>query len=284
MSLPASYAVRLDRDVCRVSGPDAAGFLQGQLSQDVEALPVGESAFTFLLQPEGKLGFWLRITRPDDDTFVLDVDEGWGEGVQARLERFKLRVDAGVESLDWSAVAYRGDPSGDAVASTDDEVLRAAFAWPGLSGFDVLGRSVEVLDGFEEMAPADYEALRIAAGVPRMGAEITEGRIPAETGVVEMSVSFTKGCYTGQELVARIDSRGGNVPRNLRRMTIEGPPPDPGAEVAVDGEVVGELTSVAPAPGDGSGSVALAYVKRAVQVPASAVVGDRPARIESSSG
>jgi folate-binding protein YgfZ len=274
VSPPSSFAVRLDRDVVRVAGPDALTYLQGQLSQDVEQFPVGRSAFTLLLEPDGKLGFWLRVTRSFGDAFLLDIDGGSGDALVARLERFKLRIDAAVEPLEWSCVALRGDlPDGLAGHV-------ASFDWPGLSGADLFGDVVEIPRGVDEITPDEYESLRVAAGVPRMGSEIDTGRIPAETGVVARSVSFTKGCYTGQELVARVDSRGGNAPRYLRRLTIEGDPARPGDAVLVDGEAVGELTSVARAPGDAATSVALAYVKRSVEVPATGAVGDRSARIE----
>lgn len=111
-----------------------------------------------------------------------------------------------------------------------------------------------------------------------MGAEVTEATIPAELGrwVVDASVSFTKGCYTGQELVARIDSRGGNVPRHLRGLTTDDLPPAPGEAVVVDGKEVGTVTSSAVAA-DGS-VVGLALVHRSVELPAAARAGD--ARIE----
>jgi folate-binding protein YgfZ len=114
-----------------------------------------------------------------------------------------------------------------------------------------------------------YEQLRIEYGVPVMGAELTEDTIPAEAGdwVVATSVSFTKGCFTGQELVARIDSRGGNVPRHLRVLDVDGPTPAPGTDVVLDGDVVGRVTSAA-------GAVALAYIKRSVTPPASVTLGD----------
>ena len=91
-----------------------------------------------------------------------------------------------------------------------------------------------------------YEAVRIECGVPAMGSELTERTIPAEAGqwVIDRSVSFTKGCYTGQELVARIDSRGGNVPRHLRGIVIDADPPPVGGVVVADGVEVGTLTSV----------------------------------------
>lgn len=206
----------VDRDVVVVEGPDAASFLQGQLSQDVLALPVGEAALSFVLQPQGKVDALVRVRRDGDDRFLLDVDAGYGEAVAQRLNRFKLRVKA------------------------------------------------DISVGSEAMPPPWGDGSRIQARWPAMGKELTESVIPAETGLVEQAVSFTKGCYTGQELVARIDSRGGNVPRRLRRVELGGPAPE-GAVVEVDGVERGRLTSV-------EGDVALAYIHRDVAPPAPARV------------
>lgn len=109
---------------------------------------------------------------------------------------------------------------------------------------------------------------RVGAGWPAMGAELDEKTIPGETGMVPLAVSFTKGCYTGQELVARIDSRGGNVPRRLRGIVVQGVvlPPE-GTIVHAGGKDAGTLTSVAWSPRLGA-PVALAYVRRAVEPPA----------------
>ena len=127
--------------------------------------------------------------------------------------------------------------------------------------------------------------MRIEAGIPVMGRELDENTIPAEAGVVDMSVSFTKGCYTGQELVARIDSRGGNVPRRLRGVILgDGTVPPVGATVQSESKEVGRVTSAAFSPRFDA-PVALAYVRRAVEVPAEVVVewdgGSSPARVEA---
>jgi folate-binding protein YgfZ len=256
-------AVFVDRDVVRVSGPDAESYLQGQLSQDVVGLAAGEAAWSLLLQPQGKVDAFLRVTRVAGDDFLLDTDAGWGGRVVERLERFKLRTKADVEALDWKCLALRGDGGGE--RPQGDVVL--PFEWGSLTGFDVLGPNPTLPAGAEVADPAEYERLRIEAGVPVMGKELDERTIPAEAGVVDRAVSFTKGCYTGQELVARIDSRGGNVPKHLRLIRVEGTVPPAGATVRHDGKDVGTLTSVAAAEGT-SGAVALGYVGRAVGVPA----------------
>jgi folate-binding protein YgfZ len=146
------------------------------------------------------------------------------------------------------------------------------FEWGGLAGYDLFGPSVVIPPGATPVDAAAYEAVRVEAGFPRHGDELDERTIPAEAGLVEVSVSFTKGCYTGQELVARIDSRGSNVPRHLRGLLLSGPA-EPGAglvDLAVAsnaaggvGKELGRLTSVARSPR--LGWVGLGYVGRSVQ-------------------
>jgi folate-binding protein YgfZ len=162
-------------------------------------------------------------------------------------------------------------------------------SWPGWSGHDLLFTgAVEAIDFTSlPIGPSSvgdhgaFEAARIEAGVPELGSELTERTIPQEAGdLVTRAVSFTKGCYTGQELVARIDARGSNTPRRLHGVVMAGPDADTAAagavpaagdELRIDGDKIGELTSVAWSPGFG-GHVALAYVKRGIEAPAEADV------------
>jgi len=266
------HAVEVARDVVRVSGPDAITYLQGQLSHDVADLAPGEVGWTFVLQPTGKVDAWARLVRTADDEVVLDVDGGFGEALIARLRRFLLRTKADVDPVDWRVVALRGPGAEAAARSSETTDLRVPAEWPGVEGFDLVGPAVEPPAGVPVASLEAYESLRIRSGIPAMGAELTGGTIPAEVGqrIIDASVNFTKGCFTGQELVARIDSRGGNVPRHLRGLVLPGAPPPVGAPVEVDGAEVGAVTSAAPAPG--GGSVALAFVKRAVEPPTEATV------------
>ncbi|MEP1125547.1 MAG: hypothetical protein ABJH68_16820 [Ilumatobacter sp.] len=204
------------RDRVTVSGADASTYLQGQIAQEIRDLAVGAARWTFVLDPSGKVDVLARIQRTGDDVFVLDTDAGFGETLLARIDRFKIRVDAQTR-LDL-----------------------ATNASPDL----------------------DHELARIAAGWPRMGAEIEPGStIPATTGVVTLAVNFQKGCYPGQELVERMDSRGADAPRSLRIIDL-----DEGASVGSavhddDGNEVGTITSVS-----GDGGIGLAYVKRGVDL------------------
>ena len=266
LPLPAPFAsgpaaTQIQRDVIIVSGPDTEAFLQGQLSQDCAALRVGSSAWSLLLQPQGKIDAWLRVSRTDDDRFLLDLDAGAGSAALERLQRFKLRTACELVLETWTVVAVRGRGSAalDVVDAPGLEVA-APSEWPGVDGVDLLGRHVEVPPGLDTAGPSALESLRILSGVPAMGAELDARTIPAEAGIVERSVSFTKGCYTGQELVARIDSRGGNVPRRLRGIISRSDDALPvGAEIVVAGETVGAITSA-------EGAVGLGYVKRSVDM------------------
>ena len=272
---PVTYH-RTTRDVVVVEGDDAATYLQGQLSQDVAALAVGASAPAFVLSPQGKVAGWGRAHRTAPDRFEIDVDPGAGEAWQARLTRFLLRTKA--------EVTVR--------PSVPTLVVRGAVLEAGLAavGPEVLGVDLVGWDGpgLPEALPAHAvevdaevaEAARIRAGVPAWGAELDEDTIPATVGqwAIDESVSFTKGCYTGQELVARIDSRGGNVPRHLAGLVVDGPAPAPGSPVEVDGEVVATVTSAAADPATG-GSVALAFLPRSIELVPGGVpvaVGARP--------
>ena len=254
------FATPGTRDVVRVCGPDAATFLQGQLSQDVDALAIGTSTWTFVLQPDGKVHTWARITKTAAACFCLDTDAGFGAALHDRLTRFAIRTDIDVEHFTDPCVLVRGHavPRGD----LPDGVLRLPVVGPGVEGFDLLGTDT-VPDGVVTAEPDRYEAYRTTHGIPAMGRELDEATIPAEVGqwIVDTSVSFTKGCFVGQELVARIDSRGGNVPRRLRTLTLTAPV-DAGAEVEADGppSVVTTVASSAE-----HGPVALAYLGRRVE-------------------
>jgi tRNA-modifying protein YgfZ len=198
------------RDVVTVDGPDAATYLQSQASQDLRGMAAGESRWTFLLQPTGRVDVLARVTMLGEETFRLDTDLGFGPVLEARLNRFKIRVKATVTVVD--------DEAGSVVAGEDE---------------------------------------RIAAGWPRMGAEIIGGEtIPAETGLADVAVSYTKGCYPGQELVERMDSRGSTAPRHLAVLPRR---PDDVADAPVlrDGVEIGRITSV------GTTQV-LAYIKRGI--------------------
>lgn len=282
-------ALDIGREVVRVAGPDAGRYLQGQLSQDVARLSPGDWAWSLVLQPQGKLDAFVRCLRLGPDEFFLDTDLGVGELLVQRLLRFRLRTKADVDLLPWRAVAVRGP--GAVRSPAGEGVITVPFEWGGLSGYDLMGPEPTAPASLAAVSGEAYEAARVEAGFPRHGAELDERTIPAEAGLVQAAVSFTKGCYTGQELVARIDSRGSNVPRHLRGFLLSGPAaagdrlyphPDgpaqeltpPAGEQAGGRREAGWLTSVARSPR--LGWVALGYAARSVEVGATLVVRPAP--------
>ncbi len=249
------------RDVVEVAGPDAASYLQSQVSNDLRGVAVGVSVWAFLLQPTGKIDVLVRIWRRADDVFVLDTDAGFGEVMIARLNRFKIRVKADITPLEWRCIAVRGAATaGDGAATAGDGAASAGqvVAWGG--GTDLLGPDVVAPEGVDPGSAADLLAARIEAGWPALGAEIVTGEtIPGETGITGAAVSFTKGCYPGQELVERMDSRDASAPRLVQVVdvavgTAVGDP------LLRDGATIGTVTSVA-------GTRALALVKRSALTP-----------------
>lgn len=273
-------AYRLARDVLAVQGPDAATYLQGQLSQDLDPLAVGGSAPALLLEPDGKLSALVRVTRTAGDAYVLDTDATFGQRVADRLRRFRLRTKVDIEPLDWPCVALRGagvsvGPEPAAGPGTPDPLV-LAVDWNGTRGVDRIGPGAA--DGLPPDArwvgDGAWEALRVEAGIPAMGRELDERTIAAEAGLVERTVSFTKGCYTGQELVARLDARGSRVARRLVGIVALGAVPGGAASLAgatlwSEGREApaGRCTSAADCPGVGA-IAGLAYLHRSVEVPA----------------
>ena len=149
----------------------------------------------------------------------------------------------------------------------DTKVLAAGVAAP-VPGFDLLGleealraaREHLKRAGAEPVSPEAYETARIEAGFPRFGADITPENFPAEAGILERAVSFEKGCYPGQETVARMRYRG-HPNKTLHRLAIEGPPPAPGTPIVQNEKQVGKVTSVAPLP-ISDRHLALGYLSR----------------------
>ncbi len=229
------------RAYLRVAGSDAADYLQRMVSNDVEALQVGESCQALLLTAKARLIAPLVVWRRGDDDFLLLTEPELGEPVRALLTRMRLRAKCEVEpETHTSALVFGGKG-----IATD---------FPG---------AVEVLDAQLEptLDTKELERRRIEARVPRWGRELDDRVLPAEAGLDATHISFSKGCYPGQEPVARLHYRG-HPNRGLRVLELPDVP-EYDAELVHDGKVVGRVTS-ATRRSDGS-VVALAYVR--VEVP-----------------
>jgi folate-binding protein YgfZ len=260
-------AYHVGRDVVLVEGPEAAAYLHGQVSQDVQDLEVGASRWSFLLEPRGNVEAFLRMTRSGPETFVLDTTAGAGDVLAASLQRFKLRTKAAIAPVDWRMLAVRGDGAAEAARAATGVELTVAVDWPGQRGVDLLGPDPRV-DGVPVLGEAHWERLRVATGMPDVVADLA-GAIPNETELVDLAVSFSKGCYRGQELVERISSRGAQR-LLLRRLRFD---QEPGTRPGDDRS----LTSLASV--DGGGAVGLGYLRATVEPGTTVDVGGAPATV-----
>ncbi len=256
LGLDRLVAATVERDVVIITGSEAEVYLQGQVSADVAALHPGQSTLSFLLDPRGRVEAFFIIGRLTPDTFVADTERGFGQAMATSLERFKLRTKVEFSPMQCTMRSVRGPLSAPGLtisaltpsdaqgldvrwpnsrepnlSETDtsepslrEPVVRQAH-WPLASGYDLLLKpdstkdgdtAVQVPAGAEPISTQEFEVLRLAYGLPAMGTEIQPGDIPNETGLVEGAASFTKGCYRGQELVERIDSRAGGRRRICR--------------------------------------------------------------------
>jgi folate-binding protein YgfZ len=230
-----------ERAFVRVAGPDAADYLQRMVSNDVAGLGVGEACPALVLTAKARVIAPLVVWRRGEEDFLLLTEPELGEPVRELLTRMRLRARCEIEPEEHESALVLG--GGDGIAT------------------DLPG-AVEVLDaGLEPTLSADeLELRRIEAGAPRWGSEIDERVLPAEAGLDRTHISFSKGCYPGQEPVARLHFRG-HPNRTLRVLELEEVPPR-NAELRHDGKTVGRVTSAARRP-DGS-VAALAYVRTEV--------------------
>jgi folate-binding protein YgfZ len=221
-----------------VRGPDAEDYLQRMLSNDVTA---GELVPALLLSPKGRLIAPVRVWRRGPGDFLLLTEPELGEAVRATLLRSRFAAKCEIELEDHGSVVVSGEADG----------------LPG----EVPG-TAELLDsGAEPVSDEDeLERARIEAAVPAWGKELDDSILPAEAGLDETHISFTKGCYPGQEPIARLHHRG-HVNRRLRVLDVEAAAP--GDEIVHDGKAVGRVTSAVP-------GVALGYVR--IEVPEGAEV------------
>jgi tRNA-modifying protein YgfZ len=225
-------AVLRPREYVAVRGPDAKDFLQRMVSNDVDQAPCQ----ALLLTPKARVIAPLVVVRRSDEDFLLLTEAGLGEIVRSTLIRARFAAKVEIEAEKHSSVIVFGEGEG---------IPNHEYGVP----------AVEVLDGplpTEAADPQELERLRILARTPRWGHELDDRVLPAEAGVTETHVSFSKGCYPGQEPIARLHYRG-KANRRLRVLEVEGAP-EPETEVRLGEKAVGRITSSVS-------GLALAYVR-----------------------
>jgi tRNA-modifying protein YgfZ len=241
----------------RVAGPDAASFLERMVSNEVESLAPGETREALLLTPKARVIAPLFVLRRAVDDFLLLTEPELGEIVRSQLLRSRFAAKCEIEPEEHTSTIVLDE--GDGIPIDD---------------YGVPAR--EVLDAGDADGDAEeLERMRIEAGTPRFGREIDDRVLPAEAGLDERAVSFTKGCYPGQEPVARLRYRG----RPNRRLAVLELEPDhmPGldAELQLGEKVVGRVTSAVR-------GLALGYVRREIEDGADLWVEGRRARVRAS--
>jgi folate-binding protein YgfZ len=247
------------RDYVAVRGPDAAVYLQAMVSNDVEALSPGEACDALLLTAKARVIAPLTVLRRSADDYLLLTEPGLGERVRTTLLRSRFAAKCEIDHEEHTSAIVLGGSIG---IPTSDYGVPA----------------VEAIDADLDVTLDDdvLELLRIKARTPRFGREIDERVLPAEAGLHERAIDFEKGCYPGQEPIARQHYRG-RVNRTLRLLRISGDePPEYDAELTLDGKAIGRITSTARDPEHGV--LALAYVRVEVPEDAELTVGGRAAR------
>ena len=265
MAVTTLQAAPRPRSFVAVRGPEAASYLNRMVSNEVEALAVGESCEALLLTPKARIVAPLRAWRRADDDFLLLTEPEAGERLLRELLRSRFAAKCEIALEEHRSVVVLG--AEELVLNQHQVVVNLDYGVP----------AVELVDAnpperAEPIAEEDLERLRILARTPRLGRELDDRVMPAEAGLEHRSISFTKGCYPGQEPVARLHFRG-HPNRGLRVVVLDAgelPPYD--AELVHDGKAVGRITSAARDPE--RGMVALAYVRREIPVGSRLELGD----------
>ena len=252
MATTTSTLYRLHRGYVAVSGPDASEFLERMVSNEVASLEPGEARPALLLTPKSRIVAPLRVVREGPESFLLITEAALAEVVASALRRARFAAKCEIELKPYRGYLQVG--SGEGIRN-DDYGVEAFESWAE-----------------EERAAAEQselERLRIEAGTPVWGRELDETILPAEAGLDETHVSFTKGCYPGQEPIARLHYRG-QPNRRLRVLEVEDA--RPGDEIFLGEKAVGRVTSAVPGR-------ALAYIRREVSDDAVLQIGGAEARL-----
>jgi len=270
--------LRRQRAGLLVTGPDAAEYLQGQLTNDTEALEPEAGCYAALLDRKGHLDSDMRVLRLEDGDLWLDLERDPASAVLKHLRTYSVGREVEVHDVSdrWAIVSVIGPRSGE-VTGFDGLGPEHAQRFRQWDGIDVLGVATDVgIDlivkagdagaiesalasaGAAEVTEQAAEIVRVESGRPRFGLDMSSEHMPAEAGIVERAVDFEKGCYIGQEPVARLHYRG-KPNRRLRGLRLSAPA-SPGDTLRLDEKEVGTIGTACISPAHGP--IALAIVRR----------------------
>lgn len=260
MSAPA----RLDRSLIRVSGPDARGFLQNVLTQDLDGLDAAGVLYSALLGPQGKVLADMMVWAEPEGGVLIDADPARAADLMRRLSMYKLRANAQLE-----------DVSGAHAVLVSAERFEGARADPRFADGALGWRAIAAANAAEDGAAA-YEARRMALGVPDLARDAAAEEVFALEALLEElnGVDFAKGCFVGQENVSRMKRRA-TTRKKFCPIVFEGAPPAPGTAVMSGAAELGSVRSGA----DGR-AIALVRLDRALTAAAPLTAGGRPVRLD----
>ena len=274
-----------------IGGPDAAEYLQGQLTNDVEALGEDEGCYAALLDRKGHLQTDMRVLRLSSGAqFWLDLEPEPEPAVLTHLRTYSIGREVEIEDVgeDWAILSLIGPRAAEigGFEGLGPEHAQRFRRWEGIEvlgvatsfGVDLIVRAEDapavrelaLAAGAVAVSEEAAEIVRIESGTPRFGADMTAETMPAEAGIVDAAVSFTKGCYIGQEPVARLHYKG-RPNRRLRGLELSAPA-EPGSELRLGERTVGSIGSSRVSPA--RGPIALAIVRREAEPGAELVVGE----------
>jgi folate-binding protein YgfZ len=277
---------RSERGKLALSGPEAKTFLHGQVTNDIEGLEPGRGCYAAFLTHKGKMLGDLRVLDLGDE-LLLDTERVALQELFNMIRRYKLGSDVELHkrTLELALLSLVG-PDARRVAGAEDLVEEHANRRSEIAGVRVVLVATDV--GIDVFAPAESKAavaaalgvpevdeaaaevVRVEHGRPRYGVDLDDGVIPQEAGLNERAVSFSKGCYVGQETVARLHYRG-KPNRHLRGLRLS-EPAEPGAVLRLGDKEVGRLTSAVVSPTHGP--IGLALVRRQAAPGDTVAVGD----------
>lgn len=272
---------RVERGLIVVQGTDAAEYLQGQLTNDIEAIPVGGGSYSALLDRKGRMQSDMRVLRLATDEIWIDVEPEAVGAVDRHLTMYSVGREVAVtdQSSSWSTYVLAGPAIGEltglaplalehdhAEVALDGNQARSVRTGHGL---DLIGpragaeglEAALIVRGLAPVDEAALEILRVESGRPRFGREMTNETIPQEAGINERAVSFTKGCYIGQETVARLHYKG-KPNRHLRGLALD-EPVTAGSPVTNSDRELGRVGTAVLSPAHGP--IALAILRREVE-------------------
>jgi tRNA-modifying protein YgfZ len=286
----AGFVDRSERGKLLVKGPDALEYLHGQLTNDLEALAPGDGCYAALLYRKGHMQGDMRVLRLHEDDIWLDTEAEATDRVVRHLQMYSVGREVEIENASdaWAIVSLIG-PAAAEVAGTPLPTPEHAQRYLEREGVEILAAATDLgLDlivrseqadalsrllssaGADEVSEAAAEIVRVESGRPRFGKEMTERTIPQEAGINERAVSFEKGCYIGQETVARLHYRG-KPNRQLRGLRLQAPASD-GDPVILGERELGQIGTAVISPAHGP--IALAILRREAEPGAIVRVGD----------